>query len=234
MAKRKSKSAPAPESAPVIGHNTELGGELKAFTERIERLHEERRALSQDISEIYKEAKERGLNPKTMRRVINRRGIPQAERQEQDDEFDIYWHAIHGGEPPLLELGKSKGESEPFARAPARAQEAAEDQAPASEPAEAEGSDADAEPSDEGAGLTTPAPSDEREPEPAAIDSGDAALHSGSGEGDEVAPEPGPEAPPVPEGEAKPLKLFGDDEDLLAIPDFLKRDPPGKDATNAG
>ncbi len=40
------------------------GAQLKAFIERIERLEEEKRALGEDIKEVYAEAKGTGFEPK--------------------------------------------------------------------------------------------------------------------------------------------------------------------------
>ena len=45
------------------------GERLKSFIERIERLEEEKRALSDDIKEVYAEAKGTGFEPKIMRQI---------------------------------------------------------------------------------------------------------------------------------------------------------------------
>jgi uncharacterized protein (UPF0335 family) len=46
------------------------GAQLKSFIERIERLEDEKRALSEDIKEVYAEAKGSGFEPKIMRQII--------------------------------------------------------------------------------------------------------------------------------------------------------------------
>jgi uncharacterized protein (UPF0335 family) len=46
------------------------GAQLKSFIERIERLEEEKRALGEDIKEIYAEAKGTGFEPKIMRQIL--------------------------------------------------------------------------------------------------------------------------------------------------------------------
>ena len=49
------------------------GERLKSFIERIERLEEEKKALSEDIREVYAEAKAVGFEPKIMRKMISLR-----------------------------------------------------------------------------------------------------------------------------------------------------------------
>jgi uncharacterized protein (UPF0335 family) len=46
------------------------GDQLKSLIERIERLEEEKRALGEDIKEVYAEAKGTGFEPKIMRQLI--------------------------------------------------------------------------------------------------------------------------------------------------------------------
>jgi len=45
------------------------GAQLKSFIERIERLEDEKRALGEDIKEVYAEAKGSGFEPKIMRQI---------------------------------------------------------------------------------------------------------------------------------------------------------------------
>ena len=47
--------------------------QLKAFVERIERLEEEKKATSDDIRDVYAEAKGTGFDTKIMRQVIRMR-----------------------------------------------------------------------------------------------------------------------------------------------------------------
>ncbi|NIJ57175.1 uncharacterized protein (UPF0335 family) [Pseudochelatococcus lubricantis] len=44
--------------------------ELKAFVERIERLEEEKAAISDDIKEVYAELKGRGFDAKAIRKIV--------------------------------------------------------------------------------------------------------------------------------------------------------------------
>lgn len=70
------------------------GDRLKSFIERIERLHEERRALGQDISEVFKEAKGTGFDTKIMRIVLRKRAMDKDDMDEQDTLVDIYLRAL--------------------------------------------------------------------------------------------------------------------------------------------
>ncbi|MBZ8135336.1 DUF2312 domain-containing protein [Afifella sp. IM 167] len=69
-------------------------GQLRAFIERIERLEEEKKALSEDIRDVYAEAKGTGFDTKVMRQVIRLRKQDSAERQEQEALLDLYMHAL--------------------------------------------------------------------------------------------------------------------------------------------
>ncbi|HTW53000.1 MAG TPA: DUF2312 domain-containing protein [Stellaceae bacterium] len=70
------------------------GDRLKSFIERIERLEEERRALSNDIKEVYAEAKGNGFDVKIMRQVIRLRRMDKDDLDEQDALIDVYKRAL--------------------------------------------------------------------------------------------------------------------------------------------
>ena len=70
------------------------GDRLKSFVERIERLEEERRALGQDIKEVFSEAKGTGFDPKIMRQVIRLRRMDKDDLDEQESLIDIYKRAL--------------------------------------------------------------------------------------------------------------------------------------------
>ena len=72
-------------------------GHLRSFIERIERLEEERAALSTDIREGYSEAKGQGFDTKVMRQVIRLRKLDIADRQEQEAILDLYMSALGMG-----------------------------------------------------------------------------------------------------------------------------------------
>jgi uncharacterized protein (UPF0335 family) len=69
-------------------------GQLKSIVERIERLEEEKKALSDDIRDIYAEAKANGFDTKTLRSVVRMRKQDRAEREEQAALLDLYLHAL--------------------------------------------------------------------------------------------------------------------------------------------
>jgi len=67
---------------------------LKSFIERIERLEEEKAALTSDIREIYSEAKGSGFDTKVMRQIVRLRKMEDADRQEQQAILDTYKKAL--------------------------------------------------------------------------------------------------------------------------------------------
>ena len=69
-------------------------GQLRAFIERIERPEEEKKALSEDMKEIFAEAKGTGFDVKIMRQVIRIRKMEASDRQEQDALIQMYLDAI--------------------------------------------------------------------------------------------------------------------------------------------
>lgn len=69
-------------------------GQLRSFIERIERLEEEKRALSEDIKEVFAEAKGNGFDPKIMRQVVRIRKMDKSDRQEQEALLDLYLAAL--------------------------------------------------------------------------------------------------------------------------------------------
>lgn len=67
---------------------------LRSFIERIERLEEEKKAMADDIKEIFAEAKGTGFDVKAMRAVLRLRKMEKADRQEQEYMLDLYKHAL--------------------------------------------------------------------------------------------------------------------------------------------
>lgn len=70
------------------------GQQLKSFFERIERLAEEKKAIADDIREVFAEAKGNGFDPKVMRILLRRRAMDAGDRAEQDALVDIYTSAV--------------------------------------------------------------------------------------------------------------------------------------------
>jgi uncharacterized protein (UPF0335 family) len=70
------------------------GERLKSFIERIERLEEEKRALAEDIKEVFAEAKGNGFDTKIMRQIIKIRRTDQDDLDEQEALLDTYMRAL--------------------------------------------------------------------------------------------------------------------------------------------
>lgn len=70
------------------------GERLRSFIQRIERLEEEKKTLSDDIREVYSEAKSNGFDPKIMRQVVRLRRMESADRQEQEALIETYLSAL--------------------------------------------------------------------------------------------------------------------------------------------
>jgi uncharacterized protein (UPF0335 family) len=68
--------------------------QLRAFVERIERMEEEKRAIADDIKEIYAEAKGNGFDTKVLRQVIRIRKQDHSERLEQEAILELYMAAL--------------------------------------------------------------------------------------------------------------------------------------------
>ena len=68
--------------------------QLRSLIERIERLEEERTALTADIREVYSEAKGNGFDTKIVRQVVRLRKLDRADRQEQEAILDLYMSAL--------------------------------------------------------------------------------------------------------------------------------------------
>jgi uncharacterized protein (UPF0335 family) len=68
--------------------------QLRAFVERIERMEEEKKAITDDIKEIYAEAKGNGFDIKVLRQIIRIRKQDHSERMEQEALLDLYMAAL--------------------------------------------------------------------------------------------------------------------------------------------
>jgi uncharacterized protein (UPF0335 family) len=68
--------------------------QLKAIVERIERLEEEKKAISDDIRDVYAEAKGNGFDVKALRAIIRLRKQDVQEREEQETILETYMQAL--------------------------------------------------------------------------------------------------------------------------------------------
>jgi uncharacterized protein (UPF0335 family) len=67
---------------------------LKAFVERIERLEEEKKAVSDDLRDVYAEAKANGFDAKALRAIVRLRKQDADERREHEAILETYMHAL--------------------------------------------------------------------------------------------------------------------------------------------
>lgn len=78
--------------------DAEVGGiaaeRLRSIIERIERLEEERKALGNDIKDIFAESKSAGFEVKVIRQIISIRKKEPAEVEEQETLLDLYRRAL--------------------------------------------------------------------------------------------------------------------------------------------
>ena len=68
--------------------------QLRLFIERIERLEEEKKGISDDVRDVYAEAKANGYDPKIMRMLVRVRKMENHPRQEQDAVLETYRQAL--------------------------------------------------------------------------------------------------------------------------------------------
>jgi uncharacterized protein (UPF0335 family) len=68
--------------------------QLKSIIERVEKLEEEKKAISDDIRDVYAEAKANGFDVKALRAIVRLRKIEPTEREEQDAILETYMHAL--------------------------------------------------------------------------------------------------------------------------------------------
>jgi uncharacterized protein (UPF0335 family) len=73
---------------------TVAAGQLRAFIERIERLEEEKKALADDIKEVYAEAKGTGFEVAAIRQLVRLRKQDPSERQEAEAILELYMTAL--------------------------------------------------------------------------------------------------------------------------------------------
>jgi uncharacterized protein (UPF0335 family) len=68
--------------------------QLRAFIERVERLEEEKKTISDDIRDVYAEAKAVGYDAKALRAIVRLRKQDEAERKEYETVLETYMHAL--------------------------------------------------------------------------------------------------------------------------------------------
>ena len=95
---RGSKKEPVMDIVKEADEKNNVGGiavdRLRSLIERIERLEEEKKALSGDIRDVFAKAKSAGFDVKIMREILKLRKMSAADRDEREFLLDIYRKAL--------------------------------------------------------------------------------------------------------------------------------------------
>ena len=70
------------------------GDRLRTIIERIERLEEEKKALSDDVREVFSEAKGAGFDVKVIRQLVRLRKMDATDRSEMEQVLNVYKRAL--------------------------------------------------------------------------------------------------------------------------------------------
>lgn len=81
------KMRPSRKSAPA-------GDRIRLIIERIERIEDEKKGLTDDIADVFKEAKSNGYDTKTLKRIVKLRKMEPHEQQEAEALMQTYMNAI--------------------------------------------------------------------------------------------------------------------------------------------
>ena len=69
-------------------------GHLMAFIERIERLEEDKKTVSDEIKDVFSEAKGTGYDVKIIRKIVSIRKQDQDKRREEQEILELYLQAL--------------------------------------------------------------------------------------------------------------------------------------------
>jgi uncharacterized protein (UPF0335 family) len=72
------------------------GAHLRSFVERLERLAEERKALADDISDVFKDAVSAGFDKQVLKEVLKIRAKNPSELDEMQSMVEVYLRALDG------------------------------------------------------------------------------------------------------------------------------------------
>ncbi len=82
-------------SEDIVASGEEVNaGHLKAFIERIERLEEEKKAIADDVKDVYAEAKGNGFDVKIIRKIVSIRKQDRDKRIEEETILELYLAAL--------------------------------------------------------------------------------------------------------------------------------------------
>lgn len=71
-----------------------LGPTIRSIVERVEKLEEDKKEISDDIKEIYTEAKGNGFDVTTLKEVIRLRKLDTSVRENREHTRDVYLSAM--------------------------------------------------------------------------------------------------------------------------------------------
>ncbi len=74
--------------------HTQAKDQLRSIIDRIERLEEEKKSLSDDIKEVYAEAKSNGFDVKALRKIVSLRKKEEHQRLEEEAILASYMQAM--------------------------------------------------------------------------------------------------------------------------------------------
>ena len=77
-----------------MGGGQVAADELRLLIERAERLEEEKKGISDDIKDVFAEAKGRGYDPKAIRKILSIRKLKREEYQEQEATLEVYLQSL--------------------------------------------------------------------------------------------------------------------------------------------
>ena len=77
-----------------MGGGQVAADELRLLIERAERLEEEKKGISDDIKDVFAEAKGRGYDAKTIKKIMGIRKKKREEYQEEQSILEVYMQAL--------------------------------------------------------------------------------------------------------------------------------------------
>lgn len=77
--------------------NSSAQGRLRSIIARLERLEEDKKAVMEDMKEVFAEAKGEGYDVKTLRKVIRIRKMGKAKYDEEQAILDLYIDGLDMG-----------------------------------------------------------------------------------------------------------------------------------------
>ena len=70
------------------------GDRLRSFIKRIEKLEEDKKSVSEDLKDVYAEAKAVGFDSKIIRQIVRLRKMDNEKRREMEELLELYLSAI--------------------------------------------------------------------------------------------------------------------------------------------